>query len=415
MARRKAVNTDNQITALKAEAAKYAVRVKDQPGLYVRVTPAGAKTFSAVARDPYGKQIWATIGGTELKVDEARDKAKAAIKRIKAGLAPFEEPPVQPDSFEAVAENWMTRHVKAKGLRSEGELRRQLDIYILPAWKGRDFVSIRKSDVAKLLDDIEDNHGPVQADRVLATVRGIMRWQASRDDDYACVITGKMRRTDPVERRRARVLDDDEIRLIWQVAGDFGTYGEMVRFGLLTGQRIAKIASIKWDDVNAAGHWRIETEVREKGNGTILPLPSLAFDIIRQQSKVEGNAHVFTGRGESHFKGFGKAKRRLDEAITAARAKALGEAVNAKKHSLPGWRFHDLRRTAETLMARAGVSDKIADKVTGHTGNAIRETYDRHDYTKERGDALKALAGLIERILNPPADNVRPIKEGRPA
>ncbi len=413
---RKPVNTDKQVADLKAESSQYAVRVKDVPGLYVRVSPAGAKTFAAVARDLHGRQIWATIGGTELRLDEAEDdnvrqKAREAIRRIKAGESPFPKPPSEPDSFETVATNWMTRHVKAKGLRSARDLQRQLDKYILPAWKKRAFADIRKSDVAKLLDDVEDNNGPVQADRVLATVRGIMRWQAARDDDYVCVVTGKLRRTDPKERRRKRVLDDDEIRVVWQAAGGQGTYGALVRLGLLTGQRLEKIAGMKWSDVDAAGRWTIATEDREKGNGEVLPLPGLAFDIIRAQPQLEGNPYVFAGRGEGHFKGYSKGKAAADLAVATARAKAAGaKKVSVEKHGLPAWVFHDLRRTARSLLARQGVSTEIARRVLGHAEDSIQATYNRHSYVKERGEALKKLATLLRLIVNPPPANVVKMK-----
>ena len=35
--------------------------------------------------------------------------------------------------------------------------------------------------------------------------------------------------------------------------------------------------------------------------------------------------------------------------------------------------------------------------------------YDRHKYRDEKAHALRSLAGLIELIVNPPADNVRRI------
>ena len=81
--------------------------------MYVRVTPRARTSSSRQARNPYGKQVWATIGTTdELKIEEARDKAREAIRRIKEGKPAFEPPPVQPESFEAVAANWFQRHVQ---------------------------------------------------------------------------------------------------------------------------------------------------------------------------------------------------------------------------------------------------------------------------------------------------------------
>ena len=77
---------------------------------------------------------------------QAREKAREAIKRIRAGLEPFEAPPAKAATFEEVAEQWLKRHVRAKGLRSEGEITRLLKAHAFPAWKGRAFLAIRRSD-----------------------------------------------------------------------------------------------------------------------------------------------------------------------------------------------------------------------------------------------------------------------------
>ena len=68
--------------------------------------------------------------------------------------------------------------------------------------------------------------------------------------------------------------------------------------------------------------------------------------------------------------------------------------------------LHDLRRTARSLMSRAGVRPDISERVLGHVIKGVEGVYDRHSYTEEKAHALKALAGLIEKIINPPADNV---------
>jgi integrase len=66
-----------------------------------------------------------------------------------------------------------------------------------------------------------------------------------------------------------------------------------------------------------------------------------------------------------------------------------------------GWRFHDLRRTARSLMSRAGVPSDHAERCLGHVMPGVRGTYDRHEYYEEKRHAFEALAGLIERIINP--------------
>jgi hypothetical protein len=177
--------TDAKVSKLKPAPKRQTIPDPELRGHYVRITPAGAKSFVAVARNPSGKQIWATIGAADvLKIDEAREKAREAIKRIREGLDPFEAPPAKPDSFQAVAETYMERHVKARGLRSQGEIERILARYIYPTWADLEFVNIRRGDVVRLLDEVEDGNGPRQADYVLAVIRGIMNWYASRTDDY---------------------------------------------------------------------------------------------------------------------------------------------------------------------------------------------------------------------------------------
>jgi integrase len=350
------------------------------------VTPNGAKSFAAVSRDPQGKQIWHTVGSTALyKIEEARALARTAIKAIKAG-----ESRAGPQSFIAVSGQWIKRHVEAKGLRSHRHIKSYLNLHILPAWGSREFESIRRSDVAALLDGIEDKSGPVAADFALKIVGGIFNWYAARNENYSTPIVRGMRRSNQAERARDRVLTDDEIRAMWKQAEANGTFGGFVRLLLLTGQRKDKVAKLKWDDLTTDGTWIIKTEEREKGNAGELVLPQVALDIISAQPCLAGNPYVFAGQRSSPMIGFAARK----------------ESFCAKLPPMPQWGLHDLRRTARTLMTRAGVSEEVAERVIGHAIPGVKGVYNRHRYAEEKAHALRALAGLIEKIVNPPADNV---------
>src|SRR5262245_56412531 len=104
--------TDRMVAALPRKRKRYILADPELRGHYVRVPPQGPCVFAAVARY-HGRQVWATLGTADvLKIEQARDKARDAIRRIKQGLAAFEPPPVQPDSFASVAENWLKRHVE---------------------------------------------------------------------------------------------------------------------------------------------------------------------------------------------------------------------------------------------------------------------------------------------------------------
>ena len=59
----------------------------------------------------------------------------------------------------------------------------------LTSYKGTPFGSrqidgIKRSEITRLLDRVEDDNGPVMADHVLALLRKLMNWHASRGDDF---------------------------------------------------------------------------------------------------------------------------------------------------------------------------------------------------------------------------------------
>ena len=251
MTRRKTL-TDNMISKLKPGPKRQTLSDPEMRGHYIRMTPKGAKSFVAVARDPGGKQVWATIGGTDvLTIAEARETARERIKRIKAGQPAVEPPPTKPDSFKDIAESYLKRHVRKKGLRTEPEIVRILNRYVYPVLQDRDFEAIKRSDVTRLLDIVEDGSGPRQADTVLGVLRAVMHWYAARSDDYSVPIIRGMGRDDRHAKKRARILDDDEIRRLWAAADTSGAFGAFVKLAILTAQRRQKIATMRWADVTS--------------------------------------------------------------------------------------------------------------------------------------------------------------------
>ena len=68
------------------------------------------------------------------------------------------------------------------------------------------------------------------------------------------------------------------------------------------------------------------------------------------------------------------------------------------------WVLHDLRRTARSLMSRAGVPSEHAERTLGHAIKGVEGVYDRHRYEEEKAEALRRLANLIEKIVNAPTN-----------
>jgi integrase len=105
----------------------------------------------------------------------------------------------------------------------------------------------------------------------------------------------------------------------------------------------------------------------------------MALDIINARPRYASNPYVFAARGDAYWQHFS----------------GYHDKICINDH----WTLHDLRRTARSLMSRAGVRPDIAERVMGHAMGGVEGIYDRHRYTEEKGDALSKLAALIERVV----------------
>jgi integrase len=355
-----------------------------KPRLVLRVNYGGAKVWrvrhylSRVNKD--GKRV--AIPTTHkigrfptVTVKDAWEKAKK--------FDPEKEAKASGDTgtVRQVAENFIKRHVEAKGLRSKAEIERCLRkyIYVEAKWEHRPFREIKRSDVADLLDKMVDNHGARQADYVLAILRKMMNWYATRDDLYVVPVAKGMHRSDPSGRKRDRILDDDEIRALWAACEESGTFGGLLKVALLTGQRIGKVVTMKWEDV-VEGEWRIPSEKREKGNAGTLRLPQIVLDVIDSQPRILGNPYVFAGSRVRHNPGKDKPAGPPVFNSWSHPKSEIDARIAAHVPNMRPWVIHDLRRSARSLMSRAGVRPDVAERVLGHVIAGVAGVYDRHRY-----------------------------------
>ena len=274
-----------------------------------------------------------------------------------------------------------------------------------------DIYEVRRSHVIKMLDEIEDANGPVMADRTLAYVRKAFNWYATRDDQFNVPVVRGMGRVKPKERARTRVLSDEEIRSIWPVLEEAGTYGSLVKMLLVTAQRHGEVARMSHGEIDADGIWTIPAERYKTKRPNFVPLSKAALELIKRQQKYDDCQYVFPTTAKTPYSRSGKSKAKLDRAVFAAMQAQAKRG--AKVEPIPNWTLHDLRRTAKTLMVRVGVRPNISERVLGHVIAGVEGTYDRHSYADEKHDALEKLAAMIERILKPFPSNVEALDERR--
>jgi integrase len=127
---------------------------------------------------------------------------------------------------------------------------------------------------------------------------------------------------------------------------------DILDFAYLTGWRRGEVLGLEWRDVDRAGAViRLRPEMSKTRDGRLLVLSAPLRDVIerRWRGRMLGGPLVFhrDGRSLDHFKD-----------VWRRACKAAG---------MPRKLFHDLRRTAVRNMVRAGIPERVAMQVSGHT------------------------------------------------
>jgi integrase len=371
-------------------------------GFGVRVTAAGARAFILNYR-LRGREHRFTIGAwPDWSALRAVREARSLRQRVDRGENPIEDrtPPSTTATVGSVLDDFVVRHVRNKNqpLRSADEYESAFDRLVKPRIGKLGIYELRRSHIVKLLDEIEDTNGPVMADRTLAYIRKAFNWHATRDDQFNVPVVRGMARIKPKERARTRVLSDEEIRIIWPLLGEARTFGALVKMLLLTAQRRDEVARMSHKEIAKDGIWTIPAERYKTKRPNHVPLSKAALTLLTQQPRFDDCDFIFPSRAKTPYSGFGKSKAALDKAVlTAMRQQAK---KGAKVEPIPNWTLHDLRRTAKTLMVRAGVRPDISERVLGHVIVGVEGTYDRHSYAEEKREGLEKLATTIDRIVN---------------
>jgi integrase len=371
-------------------------------GFGVRVTAAGAKSFVLFHRMD-GKKYLVTLGRWgDLSVRAAIMAAQVRVKAVHKGADPRPNRTRRLDEANQPAtktvagllDMFMSRYVEGK-LRSEKTIRQSLDRLVKPRIGTVGLYDMKRSQVSKMLDEIADENGEVMADRVLAYVRKAFGWYEvhGQDDDFRSPVVKGMARTKSSERARDRILTDDEIRALWKATGAPGPSGPLLRFILLTACRRSEAAQMTYSEI-VDGDWVIPAARYKTKQETVLPLSKAAQDILNSIPRAKGTDFVFTATGAKPIAWFAQLKTAID-----------------KECGFSDWTIHDLRRTARSLMSRAGVPADHAERCLGHVIGGVRGTYDRHEYLKEKRDGFERLAAIVDTILNPQS-NVTPLPEG---
>lgn len=384
-------------------------------GFGVKVTPAGRKVYVVQyrmgGRGTPTRRL--TIGphGQPWTVDQARTEARRILGHVAAGRDPQEEKRANRDRQADAAKNtvgelipvFIERHYRSNGLRSADEVERILKREAESRWRNRSVASLTGKDIGRAIEEISDR-APIRANRVFGYISQFLDWCVGRHVLDANPMAGLKKPSK--ERSRDRVLDDDEIREVWIASGELGwPFGPFVKLLLLTGQRRNEVAGIRRSEIDLSERmWSLPAERTKNQRAHDVPLSDMAVEIITALPSPKDSDLLLTTTGTTPISGFGRAKLQLDQLILENRRRDSNDA-----RPIAPWRFHDLRRTATTGLARLGTPPHVADRVLNHVAGTIggvAAVYNRFQYVDERRVALDAWARYVKRIVSGQTDDV---------
>jgi integrase len=403
--------TDRLLTTLTVENGRKDRLVFDTaaPGLGVRVTAKGTRTFIAQWTDPSTRRkvreplgVWGN-----LTIDQAREAVRVRLGQVAKGINPREERirlKVEADreraeeafTFEKLVNEWATLHLIHRRKRYRYEAQRAIkqvfaDLLKEPAAR------VTRSDVISVLDNLIKAGKVVTASRSLAYARAAFGWASKRGNVPMNPFVGLPIATATSERER--VLTDAELADVWS-ATEVVPYpwGPFFRLAILTLQRREEVAAMRWSEIALdCRTWSIPGARMKNGKRHDTHLTEAARAVLRALPKTADCDFVFSTTGKSPVSGFSKAKAALDKAIDKARAEDAG-AKKIKFVPLASWRLHDLRRTGASTLARLGFDSVVVDKLLAHQPaklKGVAAIYQRYDFATERASALDAWAAHV--------------------
>lgn len=331
--------------------------VCDGNGLYLRVRATGGRSW--VLRRRSGNitlGAWPAMG-----LAEARTKA-----------ASYSGKHVSTATLGELLETWYADMV-AKQYRRPREVAAYFE-RLDPGLKSTKLRDLQRIAVREALRRYAEQRGPVAANRLLSILKTALRF--ARDAGYleASPIEGlSAELVGGIEPPRKRVLTDAEIRALWHAESQ---HAPLLRFLLLTGQRIGEAQRATWSAIHG-DRWRIPAEHAKNGRAHWVALSRQALALLR--GLENGRELVF---GTATDTGVQAWVRRWCE----------------REEVEPAFTPHDLRRTFATRASDLGVLPHIVEKILNHTMLGVMAVYNHAEYETERAEAMQRWADELDRL-----------------
>jgi integrase len=379
--------TDLSVRALKAPEQGAITYFDDAtPAVGVRVSYGGKKTWIVIR----GKKRSRTRLGTypDLPLTDARKKAKKLLSDA--------EHEIGRKPFGAALDQYLELHGQKLKESSKLEISRVLKRHFLPVYGQRPVGQITRQSVAAILDGLVVKT-PGEAAHAYRNARTFFRWCVGRGYllHSPCEAMSSPSRYIP----RQRVLNDDELKKLWQATNCIGyPFGTFVKLLILTGQRSGEINALHFNAIDY-GSRTITFSETKNGRVHVIPFGDLLVEVLGTIPHKTGL--LFPGReSDKPYNGGGKQKWLMD-----------------KELKLPHFTLHDLRRTFATKLAELGTAPHVVERLLNHSSGVISGVaaiYNRFEYRNEMRAASEAWEQRVSEITKVQSRPLHPMSDTTP-
>jgi integrase len=355
-------------------------------GLSLRVSQKGVKAWSFSFTASSGKRARLTLGSfPAMTLAAARGLALEARRAVQSGQDPRLHK-AGAMTLAALIESYVAKHVR--NLRSATQVERRFHRNVIPLIGGVRLGDLHRRDINRAVDPVISRGCPIEANRVFGDLRAVLRWAIARGDLDRDPTAGMVAPSSPSSRDRT--LSDDEIRHLWNVLPkalpNSISAQRILRLCLVTAQRVGEVAGMQRGELNLKARlWSLPGTRTKNAFAHQVPLSDLAISIIEE---------AIAGAGDSPC---------LFDLPAVAVARFVGRA-QAKFGIVPAWTPHDLRRSALSAMAALGIAPIILGHIANHRGTTkagiTLAVYIRHDYLREKAEALDLWAARLTAIVS---------------
>jgi len=399
MAKRVAPLTALQLSKLKPDPTKTIELVDGAvPGLRLRVTPAGEKSWSLAMR-ANGVMRRFNVGAS-LGLADARSKASIMRRDIQAGADPTAEKRAKRLKAMAAVQgigtfgsiiNAYFSIGNGGGLKTAKAQEKHLTTFFKPMLS-RPAMDIRSSELQLAIDA---HAAKVTAARTVGYLNPVLKWATKRE-----LMCGPFSLEKPIAGApEQRFLTEAELKKLLPTFGD--QYGVCCQFLLLTAARRSEAVNATWDQFDLMRKiWTIpgderkdtRSQIRRKGRpkeALQIPLSDQAVSIIqqladkRERDTCSLSDRVFQTEQGGPLINWSRWLRR-----------------NGRKSGVTSWSAHALRRTAATIAGDLGAAPHVISAMLGHSniGGQLVAGYNKSRYFEEHKELMTKLGSFVEAL-----------------